>query len=146
MPELHSLPTDLRLAVGRIARRLRQLYAEPSGEPAISFLELAVLSSLERKGPSSPGRLADGERVTAPAVAAALRSLERVGSVVRRADASDGRRVVVALTPAGQRILGNRDRTVTSRLASVLEANFTDRERRRLAESIPLLERLADVL
>ncbi|HEV8167054.1 MAG TPA: MarR family transcriptional regulator, partial [Actinomycetota bacterium] len=43
---------DLRLAVGRLARRMRQLYALRRGDQ-LSFTELAVLSRLHRDGPAS---------------------------------------------------------------------------------------------
>lgn len=144
---MRDLPTDFRLAIGRVARRLRQLYAEPrNGESPISFLELAVLSSLERKGPTSPGRLAGDERVTAPAIAAALRSLEADSRVIRRQNADDGRRVVVELTQAGRRTLRDHDQTVTGRIKQVLDAELSEDERRMLMVVIPLLERVADRL
>lgn len=137
-----ELPTGLRLAIGRVARRLRALYAES----AISFLELAVLSSLERRGPTSPTRLAVGERVTSPAVAAALRALEAEGRIARRPHAQDRRRVDVELTEAGRQTLRDHDRTVTGRMKEVLDADFSEEERRRLRRALPLLERLGERL
>lgn len=143
---MDSLPTDLRLAIGRVARRLRALYAEPTSTSAISFLELAVLSSLERKGPTSPGRLAGDERVTSAAVAGVLRTLESAGLVTRRPDDQDGRRVVVELTDAGRGTLRDHDRTVTGRLKEVLDTEFSASDQSVLAAAVPLLQRLGERL
>ena len=54
---------DLRVAIGRVARRLRQLYATER-ESAASFIELGILVHLAREGPTSPTTLATGEGVT----------------------------------------------------------------------------------
>ena len=59
---------ELRLAIGRVARRLRQLYATER-DGAVSFIELGVLVRLQREGPTSPGTLAAGEGVTSQAIA-----------------------------------------------------------------------------
>jgi DNA-binding MarR family transcriptional regulator len=141
-----DLSTRLRLTVGRLARRMRQLYAQGSGVDRLAFLEVAVLSSLRRKGPTSPGRLAGEERVTAPAVAAALRSLVAQGLVYRRPDQLDRRRMIVAITPEGERVLRDRDRIVTARISAILAEQFTDLERDRLAELLTLADRLANHL
>jgi DNA-binding MarR family transcriptional regulator len=71
---------DLRLAVGRLARRLRQLYAQGRGDQ-LTFTELAVLSRLHRDGPASASQLANGERVTAQAIGTAIGALHQRGLV-----------------------------------------------------------------
>lgn len=137
------LAHDLRLALGRVSRRLRRLYVEVEGRP--SFLELAVLQRLERKGPSSPGTLASDEGVTSAAVAASLASLEVRRLVVRARDTADGRRVVVTLTPAGRKTLKHRDDACVAAMDAALKA-FSPPERDVLAASVPLLEKLAGAL
>jgi DNA-binding MarR family transcriptional regulator len=140
---MDSLASDLRIALGRISRRLRRLYAD--AEPGIGFLSLAVMNRIDREGTTSPGSLASGEGVTSAAVAACLTSLEADGLVTREPDPADGRRVVVSLTAAGKRALQRRDEASVARLESVLRT-FSSRERQALAAALPLLERLATSL
>ena len=109
-------------------------------------MEVAVLSRLDRDGPSFPTALAAEEHVSSQAVAVALGGLERAGLVQRRPDHVDGRRVRVAITPAGSSSLRARHQTITTRLGDVLASRFTAAERRRLAAAVLLLERLADEL
>ena len=99
--ETPDLARDLRLAVGRVARRLRRIYVD--GGEGLSFLEFAVLHRLGNSGPTSPGALAGDEGVTSAAVAATLTRLESQQLVSRSRAAEDGRRVVVLITDAGQR-------------------------------------------
>lgn len=137
--------TRLRMALGRLSRRLRVLYTA-AGDDGVSFLELAVLTRLERMGDLSPSDLANGEKVTTQAVAAALRSLESRELVTRDPHPTDGRRVVVHLTERGGNALSGRERTSVARLADVLARDFTAEEREQIAVAVPLLERLAERL
>lgn len=134
------LARDLRLAVGRVARRLRQLYVET--EDGLSFLELAVLQRLERDGPASPGALATAEGVTSAAIAAVLRRLVAGRLVKRTPDPTDRRRVVVTVGASGRRALNARETASVAAIETGLSA-LTGRERQRLADAVPLLERLA---
>lgn len=137
--------TRLRVALGRLSRRFRVLYTA-AGDDDISFLELAVLSRLERVGELTPSDLASGEKVTTQAVAAALRSLEDRELVSRAGHPTDGRRVVVRLTRRGTLALSGRERSSVAHLTATLTRDFTAAERVQLAEALPLLERLADRL
>ena len=135
-----QLASDLRLAIGRVARRLRRIYVDAG--KGVSFLELAVLQRLERTGPAAPGTLAGDEGVTSAAVAATLTSLERQGLVRRDRDPGDRRRVVVTMTPSGGRTLQARESSSIDRIEAVLSL-LTMAERKRLAAAVPLLERIA---
>ncbi len=145
-PADESLPGQVRLAVGRLARRLRQLVAGQQHTDGISFTETAVLNRLERDGPASPGALAGTERVTIQAIAGVVTALARRGLVRRTRDAADGRRSVVSITASGRAALDSREELIMRRLRDALANEFTDAERRCLADAVPLLERLADRL
>jgi len=136
---------DLRVAIGRVARRLRQLYAGSVTMQA-SFTQLAVLLRLERDGSASPSALAAGERVTSQAIAAVVRDLEQRSLVVRTRDPSDGRGTMVTVTDAGRRLLRDRDQVVMDALVRTLVQFFTVRQRQRLHSIAPLLNHLADSL
>lgn len=141
MPELAC---DLRLAVGRVARRLRRMYVD-AGE-GLSFLELAVLHRLAASGQVSPSGLAGDEGVTGAAIAATLTQLEGQGLVSRSKSPEDGRRVVVTITDEGRSTLSRREAASLGRIEEVLGHRFSADERARLAAAIPLLERVATEL
>ncbi|MEU8984001.1 MarR family transcriptional regulator [Streptomyces sp. NPDC048309] len=132
----------LRLAVGRIARRMRQAHAV--GDLTLS--ERSVLARLDLDGAESPGVLAELERVRPQAMATTLASLEERGLVSRRPDPADRRRAVMTLTDAGRKVLADRRSESVQNLAAVLEGDFTPAEREKLLELLPLLDRLAERL
>lgn len=134
---------ELRVAIGRVARRMRQIYAQT--EAGVSFTEVAVLVRLNRDGPTTPGALAGQEKVTSQAIAAVLRGLAEQGLVDRSPDPSDGRRAVVTITGAGRALLADREQTVLSGLVRAL-AECRPADRRRLLGAVPLLNQLADAL
>jgi DNA-binding MarR family transcriptional regulator len=137
-----ELAAALVLAVGRIARRVRQ--AHSVGDVTLS--EVSVLARLNRDGADSPGSLAELERVRPQAMASTLATLEERALVRRRQDASDGRRVLMRVTDAGRKVLADRRSESVRRLTSVLEEEFTPGEQRRLLAVLPLLDRLAERL
>jgi DNA-binding MarR family transcriptional regulator len=136
---------DLRVAIGRVARRLRQLYATER-ESAANFIELGILVRLQRDGPTSPGTLAAGEGVTSQAIAGVVRELERRALVERTGDQTDRRRVAVAITDAGRELLVSREHVVVDAMVRALADEYTPAERRQLESTIPLLNRLAQRL
>jgi DNA-binding MarR family transcriptional regulator len=133
---------DLRVVVGRIARRIKQLYE--AGE--VTFSETSVLSRLNRAGAATPSSLAMAEHVKPQAIAAILYTLERRGLVRRMPDEVDGRRVVVSITAGGRSILTDKGRAVSKRMAGILDQEFNASERQILAKAVPLLDRLAGLL
>jgi len=133
---------DLRLAIGRVARRLRQLYATER-RSAASFIELGILVHLERDGAASPTTLAAGEGVTTQAIAGVVRELERRGLVERTGSQTDRRRVAVAITDAGRELLISRENAVVDAMVSALADEYTPAERHQLESAVPLLNRLA---
>src|SRR4051812_36119538 len=133
---------DLRVALGRVVRRLRQAH-EP-GE--LSLSELSVLGRLDRDGPATPGALAGGERVRPQAMGNTLAALEQRGLVARMPDPDDGRKVSMSATEAGRQLLLDRRSARTRRMTRALAEGFPPEERRRLVDAVPLLDRLADSL
>ena len=137
---------DLRVAVGRIARRTRQLYATGDSASEAGFIEIALLSSLERKGPLTSKALAELERVTPQAIGSTLSALDQRGYVTRTPDPDDRRKVVSAITESGRATLASREHVISERMTQALGQGFDAEERRQIASVIPLLERLADEL
>lgn len=135
------LASGLRLAVGRLTRRLRQAHAVGD----VSLSGVSVLARLAADGPDSPTSLADLERVRPQAMASTLSVLEQRGLVHRSPDATDGRRSIVAITDDGQSMLAERRSASVHRLSAVLDG-FSPQERATLASALPLLDRLAERL
>jgi DNA-binding MarR family transcriptional regulator len=140
--ELLQASTDLRVALGRLVRRLRQGYVV--GE--LTLPERSVLSRLDREGPATPGCLADLERVKPQAMGVTLAGLVERGLVARRKDDTDGRKVLMSVTGTGVKLLTDRRSRTTERMATALGEKFTAAEQRKLMAAIPLIERLADEL
>jgi DNA-binding MarR family transcriptional regulator len=144
--DLRLTARDLRIAVGRIGRRLRELYATMETTGAVGFTEVSLLSRLRREGATTPSALADAEHVTPQAVGSVLGAMHRNGLIARSPDPTDGRKITVTLTDAGRRAFDHRSEEVTERLARVLGEAFEPGELAQLAAALPLLERLADRL
>ncbi|MGW3287655.1 MarR family winged helix-turn-helix transcriptional regulator [Streptomyces sp. NPDC001002] len=135
------LAADLRLAVGRVRRRLRQAHAVGD----VSLSGISVLARLASDGPDSPTSLAESERVRPQAMASTLAVLEQRGLVHRTPDPADGRRSIVAVTEEGRAMLDERRSESIHRLSTVLD-EFSDEERTTLAAALPLLDLLAERL
>ncbi|MFJ4787742.1 MarR family winged helix-turn-helix transcriptional regulator [Streptomyces sp. NPDC088794] len=135
------LAADLRLAVGRVRRRLRQAHAVGD----VSLSGVSVLARLASDGPDSPTSLAESERVRPQAMASTLAVLEQRGLVHRSPDPADGRRSIVAVTEEGRSMLDERRSESINRLSTVLD-EFSTEERATLAAALPLLDLLAERL
>jgi len=133
---------DVRVAVGRMARRIKQLLEE--GE--VTFSETSVLSRLNREGPTTPGALASAEHVRPQAIVTTLNNLAQRGLIKRRADPTDGRRVLVSVTQGGRRVLAAKGLNVTEAMARALTDGFSPAEQGLLERALPLLDRLAGML
>jgi DNA-binding MarR family transcriptional regulator len=131
----------LRLAMGRIVRKLRQ---GKSAVGDVTLSEGSVLARLDRDGSDSPGSLAALEGVRPQAMATTLAALEERGLVSRSQDPADGRRAVMAITAAGRKVVADRRSISVRKLVDTLEREFTPAERRKLHAVVPLLDRLAE--
>jgi DNA-binding MarR family transcriptional regulator len=141
-PDLVRAGADLRVAVGRIARRLRQAHAV--GDVTLS--EVSVLARLDRDGPNTSGALAELERIRPQAMGVTLSDLEGRGLVRREADAADGRKLLVSITDAGRNMVSQRRSASAERLGRAMAEEFSVAEQRRLLAVLPLLDRLAEKL
>ena len=133
---------DLLVVVGRIARRIKQMYEE--GEA--TFSETSVLSRLNRLGSATPGELAIAEHVKPQAIVSILNELERRSLIRRGPDPSDGRKVSVTITAQGGQALARKGHKVSNAITKVLTEAYSPHERKRLIEAVELLKKLADSL
>lgn len=138
-PDVNDVAGALRVSIGLLLRRLRQVHAE--GE--LTLPETSALVRLDRGGPTTPSALAKLEHISPQSMGATLGALEVRGLVERRPDPGDGRRAVMSLTEAGLQTLRNRRNARTQQLAKALSTGFTRSELRQLMAVTPLIERLA---
>ena len=133
-----ELASRLRLAVTRLARRLR---TQLPGE--LSPSQLATLSSVERLGPLTLGELSTVERVKPPTMTKIVACLEEQGLVSRTIDQKDRRVARVRATRAGLRFLEEmrqqKDAYLAERLRSLEPA-----DRAALERAAGVLERLLE--
>jgi DNA-binding MarR family transcriptional regulator len=113
-----DLVVSLRLAVGRLARRLRQ-----QTEGGVTASQFSALSSIAHYGPITLGQLAAVERLRPPSVTRMVSTLEDAGLVVRHADVDDRRVCRVETTPLGRELLertrSRKDAYLATRLATL---------------------------
>jgi DNA-binding MarR family transcriptional regulator len=133
-----ELVASLRMGVMRLARRLRH---ERSGND-LTLTQLSALGALNRLGPLTIGELASADNVKPPSMTRTVNCLEELGLVSREAHETDGRQVVVALTPKAQAVLAadreRRDAWLKDHLADLSEA-----DRRILRKAAPLLDQMS---
>ena len=140
-PEVAELAAQLRLAVARLSRRIRQ-QAAVTGEELTASTQ-GALSTIERLGPITLGELAAVEQVQPPSMTRIVGRLEEWGYATRVVDADDRRVARAAITDAGRELLA-RSRTRRDAFLSQRVADLTGPERALLARALPLLERLQD--
>jgi DNA-binding MarR family transcriptional regulator len=133
-----ALAHDLRLAVMRFSRRLRNQRVDTS----VTLTHLAALSTLQRNGPMSPGELAAHERVQPPSMTRVVVALEGMGLVTRTPHPTDGRQVIIGLTAAAEDLLSAEARAREAWLSSRLQ-ELTAEERLVLREAAEIMEKLA---
>ncbi|KUP98269.1 MarR family winged helix-turn-helix transcriptional regulator [Thermobifida cellulosilytica] len=133
-----GLAAALRMAVGRLARRLRAQRPDSS----LSLGQGSVLFALARHGKMTPGALADHEKVQPPSMTRIIAALEARGLVRRMRHPDDGRQQLVEITEEGSRLVAadqqRREAWLTRRLA---ELSQEDKEVLRRATEI--LDRLS---
>ncbi|MEV6561433.1 MarR family transcriptional regulator [Nocardia sp. NPDC051756] len=134
-----DVASALLVGVGALVRRLRHLQLED----ALTMPERTALARLDREGPATSAELARKEQITPQAMGATLSALQARGLVERHSDPADRRRVVLALTPAGSRVLTEKRSAKTELMARVLAEEFTAAQLKQLAAAAPLIERLA---
>jgi len=146
--DVHEVAAALRIAVGMLVRKLRQL---PAGHPGhvsaeLTLAETSALSRLDRGGPATSSEMAKQDRISPQSMGATLAVLEQRGLIERRKDPEDGRRVVLSITAAGRQVVNDRRSARTEMIAAALRGGFTPAELDLLHAAAPLLERLAEKL
>ena len=133
-----SAASAVRRGVIGIGRRLRT-----ERGAGLTGLELSVLGHLYRRGATSPGDLADLERVQPQSLTRTLTRLESSGFAGRTPDPADGRRALLELTAAGHETLRAEMAQRDAWLAAAMAGQLTTTEIELLRLAGDMLDRLA---
>jgi DNA-binding MarR family transcriptional regulator len=138
-----GLATAMRISVSRLARRLRVERLGLGGpDTALSDIQLAALAALERKGPMTPGELAEHEKVQPPSMTRVIVVLEERGLVLREPHSTDRRQVILTVTLDGRDLVQRVRRLREAWLAQRLQ-ELTPEERQILRQAAPILEKIS---
>lgn len=133
-----DLAAALRLAISRLARRIRQ---EHHG--TLTPSQLSAMVSVEQLAPVRLVDLAAAEGISSPTLTKIVAALEDAGLVQRATDESDRRSSLLQLTREGRETLHAIRTERTAFLRRQLD-QLDEGDRRRLAEALPVLAALAE--
>ncbi|RZK52694.1 MAG: MarR family transcriptional regulator [Hymenobacter sp.] len=136
-----QLAADLRTVVARLVKKLR---THSPTRSTLSLTERAVLKLLEQQPHRLPSELAELEKVTTQAMSQILRHLLALGYITRQPDATDKRKVLIALAAAGQEFLQTARQAREEWLSQALRQHCSPAELALLRQALPVLTKLVD--
>lgn len=131
-----ELAERLRVAVGRLARRLRQ-----QSLGGLTPSQTSVLFTLDNHGEMTMGRLAEHESITRPSATGIVGRLVDKSLVDRTPNPEDQRSSLIAITAEGRNLLQDRREMRTAYLADRVD-DLSAAERKTLIEAVEILERM----
>ncbi|KTR08318.1 MarR family winged helix-turn-helix transcriptional regulator [Curtobacterium luteum] len=133
-----SLATDLRIAVNRLSRTLRNQKADQ----AVTDAQFSALARLHRDGAMTLADLSRQDGVTPPSMTKTVAVLMERGLVSKRLHGDDRRKVLIGTTEAGAAFVEETRRRRDGWLSPRLTA-LTPAERQTLADATEIMRRLA---
>lgn len=132
-----SLAFQLRDTLARGARRVRI----EAGPP---LSQLTVMGHLQRRGPMSTNDLAAAERVRPQSMTATVKALESEELVERSPHPTDGRQVLIAMTPKEVKTLADIFAMREDWLAALIGRHLSEKDREDLERGLTLINRLIE--
>jgi DNA-binding MarR family transcriptional regulator len=133
----------LRIAIGRLSRRLRTTAAGSAA--GLTPTRVSVLLTVVRQGPVRLSVLAGSESLNPTMLSRVIADLGDAGLVARTSDDGDRRAAWVNATDAGRRLAERMRRERTDAVNAGLE-ELAPADRRILEKALPALEQLAEQL
>lgn len=122
----YILDDQIGFILRQVSQRHAAIFAAGIGEQDLTATQWAVLAKLVERGPCSQNRLGRRTAMDAATIKGVVDRLGKRGLIDTRPDPEDGRRLEVALSPAGQalaeRILPLAHRITEETLAPLSEA------------------------
>ncbi len=135
-----TLAGDLRIALGKLKRRLRE-QAHPSD---FTDSQKSVLLRLDRDGPATVSALARAESVRPQSMRVTVAGLEASGAVSGKPDPTDGRQTLIELTPGFRKALNANRAAKDDWLLRAVQTQLSPQEHAELASAVKLLQRIAE--
>ena len=135
-----TLAGDLRIALGKLKRRLRE-QAHPND---FTDSQKSVLLRLDRDGPATVSALARAESVRPQSMRVTVAGLEATGAVSGKPDPTDGRQTLIDVTPGFRKALNANRAAKDDWLLRALQTQLSQHEQAELAAAVKLLQRLAE--
>jgi DNA-binding MarR family transcriptional regulator len=135
----HSDDQEIRLAIQRVARRIRSMQSDDT----VTEGQRAVLFALANKGAQTLGALSEYERVTPPSMNRTINALVKAGLVTRVAAEDDGRKVSIDLSPTGRAWISDTKRKRSAWFTKQLK-RLSPEQRSIIHQSAAILREIAD--
>jgi len=132
---------DFAMALGLLVRRIRA--DAPPELQEFSWTQKAVLRRLEKHGPATAADLARAEGVKPQSMGTALRLLEKMGLVERKAHPTDGRQINIKLTARGITLRRNTKEATLAWLSQAI-AKLDKQEQTTLFKAGELMKHIAE--
>lgn len=130
---------DFGLTIVRAGNRLQQDLEQQVHRPSgMTWAAFRVLFTIRSVGSVSPMKLAHLSNTSAASISSVLKTLDGYGMITRTADQSDGRAVLLSLTPEGERAVAQLFTQNNTRVAQ-WATRFTAEEREQI---VSLLQRV----
>ena len=136
-------PARLRVAIGRLSRRLRTTAAGSAA--GLTPTKISVLLTVVREGPIRVSALAQSESLNPTMLSRVIAALVDAGLLARTSDGGDRRAAWVDATEDGRQLAQRMRRERTDAVNEALEGLAPD-NRRLLEMALPALEQLAEQL
>jgi homoprotocatechuate degradation regulator HpaR len=144
-PDAAALPRDTRRALPMALLRAREAvmvrYRPMLAAHDINEQQWRVLRVLDEGGQMDAAEVAARAAILAPSLTRMIRAMTDRGLITRRKDRADGRRVLLALAPAGAALIA-RVSPEGQKISRSLAARYGEE---RLAELLALLEALTEL-
>ena len=138
-PSAVQASSEVRTVISRLRRRI----LKASEIEDITLGQASVLARLSGKDGVTASELAAADGVRHQSMTATIASLAAMGLVERNPDPGDGRRLLITLTPEGQRRVEEGRQARTEWLAGRLQDRCTEEERQAVIAAMAVLQRLA---
>jgi DNA-binding MarR family transcriptional regulator len=139
--EVEHTAQQLRLVVGQLVRQVR---AETGGPTALPVPQAAALGWLDREGPMTTSQLAAVQSVRHQSASRVVNQLVAKHLVVLKPHPTDGRKVVVTVTPTGRRALTRQREHRAEWLADAIATKLSPADQRTLARGVEVMVRLIE--
>ena len=133
----------LRVAIGRLSRRLRSTAAGSAA--GLTPTKISVLLTVVREGPMRLSALADSESLNPTMLSRVIADLVDAGLLARTSDDGDRRAAWVEPTEDGRHLAQRMRRERTDAVNEAL-AGLSPTDRGLLEQALPALEQLAEQL